>query len=291
MNILRTTTGRTTRLVRANNLSRVSRAYSTASPKNNSVPWAIGSILVFGPLLFKLTSPPPPKKQQHDVIPALHVPTKEEPKQEEPKAVVVEEVVKKIQKPYVLIGAGTASFAAAQAIKEKDPEANVIIIGDEEYAPYMRPPLSKELWFSGNVEDLTFKDWSGTERNAIYKDISEYQVIKDASGSDIETNKTKLLLGKPVTKLNVDDHSVTLSDGSVIYYHKVLLATGGKPKTLENVKGDHVTTFRNINDFKQLDKIAKEGAHVAIIGGGFLGSELAVALAHRGWIYKKRECC
>jgi programmed cell death 8 (apoptosis-inducing factor) len=118
--------------------------------------------------------------------------------------------------------------------------------------------------------------------SAIYKDISEYQVIQDASGSDVETSKTKLLLGKPVTQLNVDDHSVTLADGSVIYYHKVLLATGGKPKTLENVSGDHVSTFRNINDFKKLDKIAKEGAHVAIIGGGFLGSELAVALAHRG---------
>jgi programmed cell death 8 (apoptosis-inducing factor) len=122
MNVLRTTTSRTARLARYNQLSRVTRGYSTASPKNNSVPWAIGSILFFGPLLFKLTSPPPPKKKQHDDVPVLHVPKKEE----EP-VVVVEEPVKKIQKPYVLIGAGTASFAAAQAIKEKDPEANVSI--------------------------------------------------------------------------------------------------------------------------------------------------------------------
>jgi programmed cell death 8 (apoptosis-inducing factor) len=124
MNVLRTTTSRTARLARHNQLSRVTRGYSTASPKNNSVPWAIGSILFFGPLLFKLTSPPPPTKKQHDDVPVLHVTKKEE----EPKvAAVVEEPVKKIQKPYVLIGAGTASFAAAQAIKEKDPEANVSI--------------------------------------------------------------------------------------------------------------------------------------------------------------------
>jgi programmed cell death 8 (apoptosis-inducing factor) len=127
MNVLRTTTGRTARLARHNQLSRVTRGYSTASPKNNSVPWAIGSILFFGPLLFKLTSPPPPAKKQHDV-PVLHVPKKEEEPKVDAVAVAVEEPVKKIQKPYVLIGAGTASFAAAQAIKEKDPEANVSIL-------------------------------------------------------------------------------------------------------------------------------------------------------------------
>lgn len=107
-------------------------------------------------------------------------------------------------------------------------------------------------------------------------------MIEDASGSDIETNKVKLLLNKSVSELNVEDHSVTLNDGSVIYYNKVLLATGGQPKKLPaQTEGDHVTTFRNIHDFQKLDKIAKNGAHIAVVGGGFLGSELAVALAHR----------
>lgn len=119
--------------------------------------------------------------------------------------------------------------------------------------------------------------------SAIYKDISEYQVIEDASGSDLETEKIKLLLNKTVSKLNVEDHTVTLNDGSVIYYNKVLLATGGVPKKLPTpTDSANVTTFRNIQDFQQLDKIAKEGAHIAVVGGGFLGSELAVALAHRG---------
>ncbi|KAI9261027.1 apoptosis-inducing factor, mitochondrion-associated, C-term-domain-containing protein [Sporodiniella umbellata] len=260
------------------------RAYSTAGPakEGSSVPWAIGSFLVFGPLLFKLTSPPPAKKSHvvHEV--KKEEEPAEEPEEEEEKA-IVEESVKAVQKPYVLVGAGTASFAAAQAIKEKDPEANVIIIGDEGYAPYMRPPLSKELWFSDDAsagETLLFKDWQGTERNAVYQDESEYELIKSAEGSDVETKKIKLLLNRKVTQLNVEDHTVTLNDGSVVYYNKVLLATGGAPKRLEG-DTENVTTFRNVNDFKKLDQVAKHGAHIAVVGGGFLGSELAVALAHR----------
>ena len=52
--------------------------------------------------------------------------------------------------------------------------------------------------------------------------MSQYEVIEDASGSDLQTNKIKLLLNKQVTKLNVEDHTVTLADGSIIYYNKVL---------------------------------------------------------------------
>lgn len=108
------------------------RCYSSANhaaPKqeSSSTPWVIGSLIVFGPLLFKLTSPPPSKKKataSHEhvapVAPVTAVATEE--KKEEAAAAAP---VKKVQKPYVLVGAGTASFAAAQAIREKDPEANV----------------------------------------------------------------------------------------------------------------------------------------------------------------------
>lgn len=73
-----------------------------------------------------------------------------------------------------------------------------------------------------------------------------------------------------------------LSRGDFTHIHQVLLATGGEPKQLPSqANNSNVTTFRNINDFKKLEKIAKDGAHIAVIGGGFLGSELAVALAHR----------
>ncbi|KAI8974719.1 apoptosis-inducing factor, mitochondrion-associated, C-term-domain-containing protein [Pilobolus umbonatus] len=246
------------------------RQYTAShSPKSNT-PWAIGSLLVFGPLLFHLTSPPPPRKKVQEHVQSV----KEQV-----------ETVQVIPKPYVLIGGGTASFSAAQAIKEKDPKANVIIVSEEGVAPYMRPPLSKEFWFSDDAQignTLNFKDWQGNERNIVYRSKDDYELIEDASGSDLQTDKTKLLLNKKVTGLNVEEHSITLDDGSEIYYHKVLIATGGEPKKLSmQEESDQVTTFRTVRDFQQLDQIAKEGAHIAVIGGGFLGSELAVALAHR----------
>ncbi|ORZ14240.1 hypothetical protein BCR42DRAFT_329796 [Absidia repens] len=290
---LRASARRTTlRATKATNVTSNIRPYATATSANStathgsSTPWAIGSLLVFGPLLFQLTAPPPKQKKQH--VDASH-PAPPPPQPEQPSIEAAPAPIatppKKIQKPYVLIGAGTASFAAAQAIKEAEPDANVIIIGEEAYSPYMRPPLSKEIWFSEDPQvatTLKFKDWQGSERSVFYQDDSLYHIIEDASGSDVPTDKIKLLLNKSVTKLNVEDHTVTLIDGSIIYYNKVLLATGGAPKQLpKQPESSKITTFRTIEDLKQLDAIVKPGTHIAVVGGGFLGSELAVALAKR----------
>lgn len=90
--------------------------------------WFVGSLIIFGPLLFYLTSPPEPKKRHAaDFVPqVVH-------KIEDAVA-----AVKTPAKPYVLVGSGTASYSAAQAIKEQEPNANVIIIGNESVPPYMR---------------------------------------------------------------------------------------------------------------------------------------------------------
>ncbi|KAI8331781.1 apoptosis-inducing factor, mitochondrion-associated, C-term-domain-containing protein [Chlamydoabsidia padenii] len=274
----------TLRATRHNGFTSTIRHYSSTptTSQSSATPWAIGSLLVFGPILFQLTAPPPKEKKKEQHAPTVQPVQPVEPVEPTP---VVTPTVKKIQKPYVLIGAGTASFAAAQAIKETDPEANVIIIGDEAYSPYMRPPLSKEIWFSEDpnvANTLQFKDWQGNERSVYYHDESLYHIIEDASGSDDLTDKIKLLVNKPVTKLNVEDHTVTLADGSIIYYNKVLLATGGSPKQLpKQPESSKITTFRTIDDLKKLDAIVKPGSHIAVVGGGFLGSELAVALAKR----------
>lgn len=105
---------------------RMARSYATQHQQQHqptsSTPWFLGSLIVFGPILFKLTSPPPkPKKklveEPHEPTTAAAPAATAAPVEEAPK----------VQKPYVLIGAGTASFAAAQAIKEKDPQANVSV--------------------------------------------------------------------------------------------------------------------------------------------------------------------
>lgn len=69
--------------------------------------------------------------------------------------------------PYLLIGGGTASFSAFRAIKSTDPQAKVLVITNEGFFPYMRPPLSKEMWFNDDaklIKNLTFKQWNGSER-------------------------------------------------------------------------------------------------------------------------------
>merc|ERR1712098_980974 len=89
--------------------------------------------------------------------------------------------------PYVLIGAGTASFAAYRAIKASDPTAKILIIGDEDHIPYMRPPLSKELWFTADkaaTEELRFKQWNGRERSLYFEPKSFYTPVDDLSDSN-----------------------------------------------------------------------------------------------------------
>lgn len=69
--------------------------------------------------------------------------------------------------PYLIVGSGTASFSAFRAIRARDAKAKVLVIGAEEDYPYMRPPLSKELWFAEDpkvAKTLRFKQWNGKER-------------------------------------------------------------------------------------------------------------------------------
>jgi programmed cell death 8 (apoptosis-inducing factor) len=75
-----------------------------------------------------------------------------------------------IKAHYVLVGGGTASYSAMKAIQERDPKADIWIITAESYVPYMRPPLSKELWFSEPEEStqLKFKDWAGESREYVH---------------------------------------------------------------------------------------------------------------------------
>lgn len=72
--------------------------------------------------------------------------------------------------PYLLIGGGTAAFSAFRSIKSLDPTAQVLVVSSEDEFPYMRPPLSKEMWFNDDqesMEKLQFKQWNGTIRRFV----------------------------------------------------------------------------------------------------------------------------
>eukprot|EP00794_Sanderia_malayensis_P010892 gene10892-12048_t len=188
--------------------------------------------------------------------------------------------------PYLIIGAGTASHAACRAIRKNDPNAKILVIGDEEVLPYMRPPLSKELWFSDDddaVDTLYFKQWNGKKRSVFFEDDTYY--TKPQHLLSKENAATAVLTGHRVVKVDSKNNTILLKHGEEIKYDKLLIATGGHPKNhgaFENAPDamkNKFTLFRSVADYRKLDKLVGNLDSVTVIGGGFLGSELACALA------------
>ncbi|KAH0631016.1 hypothetical protein JD844_004479 [Phrynosoma platyrhinos] len=135
--------------------------------------------------------------------------------------------------PFLLIGGGTAAFAAARSIRARDPGARVLIVSEDPELPYMRPPLSKELWFSEDpdvTETLRFKQWNGKERSIYFQPPSFYVSPHDLS--HIENGGVSVLTGRKVVHMDVRGNVVKLDDGTQISYDKCLIATGGSPRNL-----------------------------------------------------------
>lgn len=151
----------------------------------------------------------------------------------------------------------------------------------------MRPPLSKELWYDKNQvpADLSFKQWNGTERSLYYEPKEFFQSVEDLMNSD--KGGLAVASGWKVAAIDVYNKVAILEDETEISYDKCLIATGSTPKQLEVFKDipnevrDKVMAFRTKEDFMKLAKRVKDPAvkDIVIIGGGFLGSELACSLA------------
>ncbi|HEY6839188.1 MAG TPA: FAD-dependent oxidoreductase, partial [Geobacteraceae bacterium] len=148
---------------------------------------------------------------------------------------------------YLIIGAGMAADAAVKGIREIDPEGTIAVIGMEPHPPYARPPLSKKLWQGKPFESI----WRGTE-----------------------TLGVTLVLGRRAEALDAANRRVRDDRGGLIHYDKLLLATGGTPRRLP-FGGKDVIYFRTLDDYRQLRTLADDGGRFAVIGGGFIGSEIA----------------
>ncbi|KAL1505760.1 hypothetical protein ABEB36_005248 [Hypothenemus hampei] len=192
--------------------------------------------------------------------------------------------------PYLLIGGGTASFTAFRAIKSSDPTAKVLIVSNEPYYPYMRPPLSKEIWFNDELTlptNLTFKQWNGSERSLFYEPEDFYINCKDLMNS--ENGGVAIARGWTITHLDVTEKLAFLEDGEPIKYDKCLIATGATPKispvfevaSADEALKNHIKLYRNIDDFKDVFESFNGSKSVAVVGGGFLGSELACAFGRK----------
>jgi apoptosis-inducing factor 1 len=168
---------------------------------------------------------------------------------------VIQETIAPVAPPfsqYVLVGAGTASYSALEAIRSKDPQAQILIIGQESHSPYQRPPLSKELWASDDAQQLMFADWQGNNRSVYYESdgidcipnvysipshlfILDYYTVLEPSttltSNDIKSEKVHFLPQSRVVKVDTDAQLLTLENGSTVQYGKVLFATGASPKS------------------------------------------------------------
>jgi NADPH-dependent 2,4-dienoyl-CoA reductase/sulfur reductase-like enzyme len=177
---------------------------------------------------------------------------------------------------YIVIGGGTASYSAVMELSKLDPEASILIISNQNFLPYERPPLSKELWGSN---DLTFTNWQGKKQSIFYPG-SFNRVNLDTLDVEISKPACHFLGNVSVDKIDTEGKFITIN-GKNVGFSKLLIATGGTPKTLplEGYDDTKVTTFRGIEDFQSLFKVASTANSIAVIGGGFLGSELATSLA------------
>lgn len=156
--------------------------------------------------------------------------------------------------PYLIIGGGMTGAAAAVGIRELDSDGAITILSAETAPPYDRPPLSKKLWDGKKtVEDILAP------------------LPEDA----------ELRLGRRVVSVDPDRRTATDDLGAVYSYDRLLLATGGSPRRLP-YGGDLVNYYRTVNDYMALRADVARGAKFVVIGGGFVGSEVAASLRKQG---------
>lgn len=146
----------------------------------------------------------------------------------------------------------------------------------------MRPPLSKEIWRSTG-SDFKFKQWNGAERSLFFEPDEFY--IDPTKLLESENGGVAIVRGYTVKSVDVEAKKAILTDGTEIEYDECLLGTGSEPENLPIFKlapaaiQKKVSVFKTIDDFVQMKEALEKADSVAVIGGGFLGSELACALA------------
>jgi 3-phenylpropionate/trans-cinnamate dioxygenase ferredoxin reductase component len=151
---------------------------------------------------------------------------------------------------YLIVGGGMTADAAAHGIRREDTEGTIAMVGAEPHASYNRPPLSKALWKGDPADSI----WRNT----------------DETGAE-------QVRGRRIVRVDAAARRATDDSGTVYEYGKLLLATGGRPRRLREAP-DEVIYYRTFDDYRRLRALADEGAGFLVVGGGFIGSEIAAAL-------------
>ena len=155
------------------------------------------------------------------------------------------------QTRYLIVGGGLTADAACRGIREHDPDGDILLISDEVHPVYARPPLSKGLWKGDKEETI----WRLTANLGVRE-----------------------RLGRRIVRIDPDAHRASDDRGDEYAYERLLLATGGRPRRLP-FGDDDLIYFRTLTDYHRLRHLAATRERFLVIGGGFIGSEIAAALA------------
>jgi 3-phenylpropionate/trans-cinnamate dioxygenase ferredoxin reductase subunit len=159
---------------------------------------------------------------------------------------------------FVIVGAGLAGAKAAEALRGGGFDGQLTLIGEEGHLPYERPPLSKD-YLAGKAE-----------RDSVFvHDQAWYRQQEIA-----------LRLGRQAVAIDRAARQVRLDDGDSLPYDKLLITTGSSPRRLADASGVHY--LRTIDDSDRLQEILATGSHLAVIGGGWIGLEVAAAARQAG---------
>lgn len=155
---------------------------------------------------------------------------------------------------YLIVGGGMTADSAVRGIRKIDQSGTIAMICDEQHLPYDRPPLSKSLWKDKSLE-------------SIWRDTGNLNVA--------------MHLGKKIVAIDPEKKTATDDAGNIYTYEKLLLATGGTALHLP-VFDASVIYFRTVDDYQKLSQLSDHGSDFVVIGGGFIGSEIAAALTMIG---------
>jgi 3-phenylpropionate/trans-cinnamate dioxygenase ferredoxin reductase component len=169
---------------------------------------------------------------------------------------------------YLIIGGGMAASAAIEGVRSVDEHGSIGVISAEEDRPYDRPPLSKDLWKGeASVDEIVHELPDGADFHA-QRRIKSFSVPR---------------------KEAVDDQEQTYT------YEKLLLATGGTPKRLPFDEDGQILYYRTLRDYRRLHELTEQYDMFAVVGGSFIGSELAAALSLNGkdvtMIFPEKAIC
>lgn len=161
---------------------------------------------------------------------------------------------------YLIVGGGAAAAAAVEGIRSRDPKGSVLVLSRDNHPPYQRPPLTKGLWFGkSSLDELPIHPES------YYRE-----------------QNVELMLRREVVELEVPQRRVWDDRGATFEYGELLLATGGHPRLMDvpgsGIEGVHY--YRYLEDYLFLRHHRFE--HALVVGGGFIGAELAAALRQAG---------